>query len=111
VVGPLRPTGAGGKTLDTDAKLRERGFIAGLESWPRVQDAFSERVGNNAVANAQLWSLQQAIRAHALAVVWTRVVLARDGLAPDLAIRAAASDLGVLDAMTDHLPPDGESRG
>jgi hypothetical protein len=111
---PVHPDEYDGEHLNTDEKLRNEGWAAGLDAWEQVGKAYEWYLsagGNDApggLDNAQMWSLQQAVRAQALAVVWRHVVF--DGsLAPDLAIRAAARELGVADQMAGYL--DGGSDG
>lgn len=101
---PIHPDEYDGEHLNTDEKLEAEGWAAGLKVWEQVGKGYSERyIGDDALGNAQLWSLQQAIRAHALAEVWRRVVFNRDNLAPDLAVLAAAQELGVRDAMANYV--------
>ena len=103
---PIDPDEYDGEHLNTDEKLREAGWAAGLDVLPEIADVYAERCEGMAPAilNAQLWSLQQAIRAHALAAVWRAVVFKDEGrMAPDLAIQAAAERLGVKESFSDYL--------
>lgn len=60
---PVPPEEYDGEHLNTDEKLEAEGYAAGLDVWEQVGKAYSNYLGDGALANAQLWSLQQAIRA------------------------------------------------
>ncbi len=61
---PIPPDDYDGGHLDTDEKLREAGWAAGLDVWEQVGKGYSEHyLGDDTLGNAQLWSLEQAIRA------------------------------------------------
>jgi hypothetical protein len=49
----------------TDANLAEGGWAYGLDAWEQIGKAYDNYLGNGALANAQMWSLQEAIKAHA----------------------------------------------
>lgn len=60
---PIPPADYGGEHLDTDEKLQEAGWTAGLDVWEQVGKGYSEHyLGDDTLGNAQLWSLQEAIR-------------------------------------------------
>jgi hypothetical protein len=66
--GPVHPDEYGdSEGINTDAGLREQGFAAGLDVWEQVKKAYGQYLGTDVLANAQLWSLRQAIRAELLA--------------------------------------------
>lgn len=50
----------------TDEELEEEGYAAGLDVWGPVDKAYGNFLGDGALANSQLWSLRQAIRAELL---------------------------------------------
>jgi hypothetical protein len=60
---PKPPEQYDGEHLNTDEKLQDEGYAAGLDVWEQVGKAYSNYLGDDALANAQLWSLRQAIRA------------------------------------------------
>lgn len=49
-----------------DAELDADGWAVGLDVWEPVQKAYRNFVGDMTLANSQLWSLRQAIRAELL---------------------------------------------
>ncbi len=107
MAGPVHPDEYDGEHLSSDAKLREEGWAAGLDVWGVLDKTHSDALADGTVANAQLWSLQQAVRAQTLAEVWQHVVWQRGpGVSPDLAILAVAEKLGVAQAMADYLPEE-----
>jgi hypothetical protein len=55
-----------GEGMD-DEELEAAGWAAGLDVWGQVCKAYAQYVGNSTLANSQLWSLRQAIRAELLA--------------------------------------------
>jgi hypothetical protein len=55
-----------GEGMD-DAQLEAEGWAAGLDVWGPVKKAYGNFVGDGTLANSQLWSLRQAIRAELLA--------------------------------------------
>jgi hypothetical protein len=61
---PSSPADYGEGPAD-DAALEEAGYAAGLDVWDQVAKAYENYLGDGALANAQLWSLRQAIRAQA----------------------------------------------
>lgn len=54
-----------------DAALEADGWAAGLDVWGPVEKAYSNFVGDMTLANSQLWSLREAIRAELLAELRT----------------------------------------
>ena len=48
-----------------DAALEDAGYAAGLDVWDQVDKAYVNYLGDAGLANAQLWSLRQAIRRQA----------------------------------------------
>ncbi len=61
---PVPPDEYDGEHLNTDDKLRAAGYAAGLDVWEQVGKGYSEwYLGDDTLGNAQLWSLEQAIRA------------------------------------------------
>jgi hypothetical protein len=59
--GPVSPADYGDGMDDTE--LGEAGWAVGLDVWGAVKKAYAEFVGGGTLANSQLWSLDQAIRA------------------------------------------------
>lgn len=51
----------------TDAELEAEGWAAGLDVWEQVTKAYENYLGDGSLANSQLWSLRQAIRAEVTA--------------------------------------------
>ena len=47
--------------------LEADGYAAGLDVWEQVDKAYGNYLGDGTLANAQLWSLREAIRAEYLA--------------------------------------------
>jgi hypothetical protein len=45
--------------------LDEAGYAFGLDVWDQVSKAYVNYLGDGGLANAQLWSLREAIRAQA----------------------------------------------
>ena len=64
--GPVNPEEYGEGPADDEA-LEEAGYAAGLAVWGQVEKAYGNYLGDDALANSQLWSLREAIRAEALA--------------------------------------------
>jgi hypothetical protein len=60
--GPINPAVFGDGPLD-DAALEAEGWAAGLAVWGQVRKAYGNYLGDGALANSQLWSLREAIRA------------------------------------------------
>ncbi len=61
---PVHPDEYDGEHLNTDDKLRAAGRAAGLDVWEQVGKGYGEwYLGDTTLGNAQLWSLEQAIRA------------------------------------------------
>lgn len=54
-----------------DAALEADGWAAGLDAWGPVTKAYENFVGDSALANSQLWSLREAVRAETLAELRT----------------------------------------
>jgi hypothetical protein len=63
--GPVSPAEYGEGFLD-DTALEEAGYAAGLDVWDQVDKAYGNYLGDGALANSQLWSLREAIRAELL---------------------------------------------
>jgi hypothetical protein len=63
VTRPIPPADYDGEHLDTDEKLRAEGWTAGLDVWAVLDKVLGDALGDSAVANAQLWSLREAVRA------------------------------------------------
>ncbi len=51
-----------GEGMD-DAELEAAGWAVGLDVWGPVAKSYSNDLGSGSLANSQLWSLDQAIRA------------------------------------------------
>jgi hypothetical protein len=51
-----------GEGMD-DAELEAAGWAAGLDVWGQVEKAYGNYLGDGTLANSQLWSLREAIRA------------------------------------------------
>lgn len=61
--GPQPPAEYGGD-YQTDEALQEDGYATGLDVWSCVEDAYSDFLGGDSeLANVQLWSLREAVRA------------------------------------------------
>jgi hypothetical protein len=61
---PIHPDEYDGEHLNTDEKLVAEGWAAGLDVWEQVGKGYSEwYLKDDTLGNAQLWSLQEAIRA------------------------------------------------
>lgn len=60
---PIHPDEYDGEHLNSDDKLRDEGWAAGLAVWYPVSKAYGNALGDATLANAQLWSLREAIRA------------------------------------------------
>jgi hypothetical protein len=58
---PIPPSEYGG-TWNDDAALQADGWAAGLDVWEQVGKAYGNYLGDDELANAQLWSLRRAIR-------------------------------------------------
>jgi hypothetical protein len=67
--GPVHPDEYDGEHLNTDEKLEAEGWAAGLDVWGQVEKAYGNYLGDGTLANAQLWSLREAIRAEGRAEV------------------------------------------
>jgi hypothetical protein len=63
--GPVSPAEYG-EGMD-DAQLEEAGWASGLAVWGQVKKAYENYLGDGTLANSQLWSLREAIRAELLA--------------------------------------------
>ena len=61
--GPVPPAEYDAEHLDSDEKLEAEGWAAGLDVWGQVSKAYDNYLGDGTLANAQLWSLREAIRA------------------------------------------------
>lgn len=46
-----------------EARLEREDYATGLDVWGQVKKAYENYLGDPGMANAQLWSLRQAIRA------------------------------------------------
>jgi len=64
---PIPPAEYDDENVLTDARLEEDGYATGLDVWEQVGKAYGNYVEVGVLANAQLWSLRQAIRAELLA--------------------------------------------
>lgn len=62
---PVSPEEWGGGMNDTE--LEAQGWAFGLGVWEPVGKAYANFVGDSTLANSQLWSLAEAIRAETLA--------------------------------------------
>lgn len=60
--GPRPPAEYNHEHPYTDETLEAEGWATGLDVWETVGNGCGDYVGDYAVANAQLWSLYQAIR-------------------------------------------------
>lgn len=60
---PINPDDYDGEHLNTDEKLEAEGWAFGLGVWEQVAKAYGNYLGDDTLANAQLWSLREAIRA------------------------------------------------
>lgn len=49
-----------------DTELDEAGWAVGLDVWGPVEKAYGDFVSDGVLANSQLWSLRQAVRAELL---------------------------------------------
>lgn len=61
MAGPVSPEEYGDGMNDTE--LEEAGWAVGLDVWGPVEKGYGDFVGDDTLANSQLWSLEQAIRA------------------------------------------------
>lgn len=64
---PIHPDEYESEHLNTDEKLEEAGWAAGLDVWGQVDKAYGNYLGDGTLSNAQLWSLRRAIRREFLA--------------------------------------------
>lgn len=69
---------------DTDAALEEEGWAYGLDVWSVLQDVYGRAVADSEVANAQLWSLREAVRAELLAEIVAEATAAVDQATADV---------------------------
>lgn len=64
---PIHPDEYDGEHLNSDAKLEAAGWAAGLDVWEQMGKAYEWYLHDNdegdTLANAQMWSLREAIRA------------------------------------------------
>ena len=58
--GPVSPEEYGGAW--DEARLEREGYATGLDVWGQVEKAYENYLGSGDMANAQLWSLREAIR-------------------------------------------------
>jgi hypothetical protein len=58
VAGPRKPDG---QWAAGDEALEQAGYAAGLDVWDQVAKAYENDLGDSGLANAQLWSLKQAV--------------------------------------------------
>jgi hypothetical protein len=64
----------------TDDQLEEEGWAAGLDVWGPVKKGYGWFLkGDDVLANSQLWSLRQAIRAELLAELSDRPSPSEEG--------------------------------
>lgn len=61
--GPMSPDTC---NVLTDEQLAADGWATGLDVWEPVIKVYREAVANSVIANSQLWSLREAIRAELL---------------------------------------------
>jgi hypothetical protein len=103
---PIHPDEYDGKHLNNDDKLRATGMAIGLDVWEPVSKAYSNWLADGVVANAQLWSLREAIRAEAaldLAIALRALVQAR------YEFKEFREKLAALAANLDYLNESGEN--
>ena len=62
---PVSPAEYGSGYPDDEA-LEAAGYAAGLDVWGQVKKAYGNYLGDGDLANSQLWSLREAIRAELL---------------------------------------------
>lgn len=62
--GPMSPQEYGGGLSDDE--LDAAGYAVGLDVWAQIEKAYSSYIGNGTLANSQLWSLREAVRAEVL---------------------------------------------
>jgi hypothetical protein len=62
MAGPVSPQEYGGEWQGGDAELEAAGYAAGLGVWDPLTSAYEDFLEDGELANAQLWSLLQAIR-------------------------------------------------
>lgn len=98
-----------------DHDLEEDGYAAGLDVWAQVEKAYVNYLGGeNLLANCQLWSLREAIRAEYAAESGGRDAATRperDAARDDLDLRREAACLAVehhkhLPHLTDEVSSD-----
>jgi hypothetical protein len=99
---PIHPDEYDGEHLNTDEKLREAGWAAGLDVWEQVSKAYGDQLSSGTLANAQLWSLREAICAE----VRTEIIAAHEALGWNC---SAASE--GLTCCIDQLRTEGEGSG
>lgn len=63
-MGPVSPQEYG--EGQDDAELESAGYAAGLDVWDPLTKAYENFLGDGTLANSQLWSLREAIRAEVL---------------------------------------------
>ena len=61
---PVSPQEYGGDW--DEARLEREDYATGLDVWDQVTKAYGNYLRDDDMANAQLWSLREAIRAEAL---------------------------------------------
>ena len=69
---PVSPAEYGAGYPDDEA-LEAAGYAAGLDVWGPARKAYENFVGNGELANSQLWSLREAIRAELLSEFVTEI--------------------------------------
>lgn len=79
---PVSPTEYDPDDPYTDERLEEDGYATGLDVWGPVDKAYGNFLEDGALANAQLWSLRQAIRAEVASEI--EAELARNESDPDV---------------------------
>lgn len=63
--GPVSPQEYG--EGQDDVGLEAAGYASGLDVWDQVDKAYGNYLGDGTLANSQLWSLREAVRAELLA--------------------------------------------
>lgn len=82
MAGPIHPDKLDGEHLNTDEKLQAAGWAAGLDVGGQVDKAYGNYLDDDYFANAQLWSLRQAVYAegYARAKADAAVMYGEDGV-------------------------------
>ena len=107
---PKHPDEYDGEHLNTDEKLEAAGWAAGLDVWEQVGKGYAEHyLGDDVLGNAQLWSLQEAIRRQARrgSAVEEWITKARDQYVDGTERTGAWWVLdGLLDSYREHADTD-----